>query len=523
MKSLNLLFIQLLFFSFSFAQKEQATVLSNPLYLGYGLDMKGTENLILVPENRSNPESRLIAVHFMKLNAQEKTNLPPVFYFRGGPGEYTNPKEFYSYFTRSRHSDALAFEVKTLNQKRDVILVSQRGASGSKCFPIYQFKYRYYVGNQYEAYDFEKLGERKRVALQKTLKGYEDLDVDLAGYDILNMIEDIEDIRQHLGYQKIAMVGNSFGSQTALAYLEQYPKQVDRAILSAVEPVSHNYDDPDELWKLLETIETYALQDENIKADLPKIGLLEAFKVIVKRLKEAPKTIVLASPKGKLDTVVIGIDDFRKSMTYPYANGRKHRMETFPKYITELYREDYKMLAYAALNARDGYDSDDIMPILVNHSIGISTKRAEELLNKKSVEWLGNINYHLDQFQSIPSSKVVSDEFRQTKKTAVPILLIHGDLDRNTPLSNSHYLMQYLENGHLITVKNGTHGAKWSLFLKDKVFGKKILTFMNVDFEKTPFQSIKNQLPTSYELEGLEFMPIKGKSFYEMEMELEKD
>ena len=139
MKSFNLLLLQLLFFSLSFAQKEQAMVVSNPLYLGFGLDMEGTENLMLVPENRSNPESRLIAVHFMKLNAKEKTNFPPVFYFRGGPGEYTNPREFYSYFTRSKHSDALAFEVKTLNQKRDVVLVSQRGASDSKCFPIFQF------------------------------------------------------------------------------------------------------------------------------------------------------------------------------------------------------------------------------------------------------------------------------------------------------------------------------------------------------------------------------------------------
>jgi len=521
MKCFNLLLIQLLVFSFSFGQKEKTTVISNPLYLGHGLDLKGTENLILVPENRSNPESRLITVHFMKLDAKEKTNLPPVFYFRGGPGEYTNPREFYSYYTRSQHSDALAFEVKTMNQKRDVILVSQRGASRAKGLPLYQFKYQYYLGNQYEAHDFEKQGRSKRKALQEALKEYQEVGVDVVGYDLVNMIEDIDDIRQYFDYQKIAMVGNSFGSQTALAYLKRYPKQVDRAILSAVEPVSHTYDDPDEVWKVFEKVEKYALQDDQIKADLPEIGLLEAVKVIAKRLEQAPKTVILKSPKGKVDTIVIGVDDFREAFTYPYAENRKNQLETFPKYITELYNENYNMLAYAALNARDGYESDDLMPLQVNNSIGITEKRAKALNSRKSVEWLGNINAHLDQVKSVATSKVVSDEFRRQEKTAIPMLLIHGDLDKNTPLSNSHYLMNYLENGHLITVNNGVHSTKWDLFLEDKNFGKKILEFMNVDFEKIPFQTFKKQLPTSFEFEGLEFMPIKGKSFYEMEMELE--
>ena len=41
--------------------------------------------------------------------------------------------------------------------------------------------------------------------------------------------------------------------------------------------------------------------------------------------------------------------------------------------------------------------------------------------------------------------------------------MIHGELDRNTPIQNAHDLLQYLENGYLAEVKGGTHGAKREL------------------------------------------------------------
>lgn len=494
-------------------------VISNPIYLGFDVDFRGTENLILVPENRANPDSRLITVHFLKFEAKEKSNLPPVFYFRGGPGESTEPTDFYPYYTRSERAKAFAFEVTTINQKRDVILVSQRAASMSRGLPLYQFKYRYFLGDKSTPHDFEKQGERQRRVLADTLRMYKQLGVDAAGYDFINLVQDIEDIRQYYGYDKIAMIGNSFGSQTALGYLKLYPTQVDRMLLSAIEPLSHTYDNPEGVWTILEKIETLAMADETIKNDLPEVGLLNALKAIVERLEKSPIDVTLDFPNEPSETVAIGIDDFRYSVLYPFANGRRNALETFPKYITEMYNGDFSALAFAALHGRDGDETDEIMPIQINNSLGISQLREQEINESDAARWLGDINRTFTQTRDATTSKVVDDAFRTQEQTDIPMVLIHGDLDKNTPLGNAHYLMDFLENGHLVTVKNGTHGTKWNLFLENESVGKQILEFMNVDFEKTSFSDFKKNLPDSYEFESLDFTPIRGKTLFEMELE----
>lgn len=491
------------------------TVLSNPLYLGYNLHMKGSENLIMVPENRSNPQSRTIGVHFIKLNAQQRTNLPPVFYLRGGPGEATSPKEFYTFYTRSKHSKALAFEVATLNQKRDVILISQRGASRAGGLPMFHFKYQYYVGSKTQAFDPQKSGQRQAKALKDTLCYYQKIGVDPAGYDIINLIDDIEDVRKYYGYSKLALVGNSFGSQTALAYLKHYPKRVDRALLSAVEPLSHGYDDPDEVWKVLQRVAAYAQADPAIKNHLPAIGLLGALKTIVKRLEKKPLQVTFELPRKGKQTVTIGVHDFHQNIFYAFAKGRRKRLETWPKYINELYNGDYRTLAYAALRGRVGHETENIMSIQIDNSLGISPQREKLLNTRKSVRWLGEINAASKSTRGATTSAVVSDDFRTPQVTQVPMVLIHGELDKNTPLSNATFLMKYLKNGHLITTQRGVHSNKWDLFLANKDVGTKILRFMEMDFTKTSFQEFKKTLPDTYAFAPLKFSKITGDTLFD--------
>lgn len=49
-----------------------------------------------------------------------------------------------------------------------------------------------------------------------------------------HLVEDIECIRQHLGFEKMLIVGGSWGSTLALAYAETYPERVSGLVLRAV-------------------------------------------------------------------------------------------------------------------------------------------------------------------------------------------------------------------------------------------------------------------------------------------------
>ena len=220
-------------------------------------------------------------------------------------------------------------------------------------------------------------------------------------------------------------------------------------------------------------------------------------------------------PGKKPQTVTIGVHDFQHTLFHPFSRGRLKRLASWPKYITELYNGDYRTLAYSALKRRVGHDSEEIMPIQMDNSLGISAKREKQLNNRPAVRWLGDINAEYKNTRKVTTSPVVNDAFRTHTKTDVPVLMIHGEMDKNTPLSNAHFLMQYLKNGHLIQTKRGTHGNKWKLFLRDQKLGKKILQFMAVDFNQTPFQEFRKTLPKTYEFPPLRFLPIQGKALFE--------
>ncbi|WP_163332058.1 alpha/beta fold hydrolase, partial [Klebsiella aerogenes] len=58
---------------------------------------------------------------------------------------------------------------------------------------------------------------------------------DLSGYTIAACADDVDALRQALGYPRIVLVGQSFGSQWSLAVMRRHPQIVTRAILSGVE------------------------------------------------------------------------------------------------------------------------------------------------------------------------------------------------------------------------------------------------------------------------------------------------
>lgn len=58
-------------------------------------------------------------------------------------------------------------------------------------------------------------------------------------YTLENNVEDIEALRKHLGLEKIAILGASYGGIVAQAYAIRYPKRVSKLILAVTSPSHH--------------------------------------------------------------------------------------------------------------------------------------------------------------------------------------------------------------------------------------------------------------------------------------------
>ena len=88
-------------------------------------------------------------------------------------------------------------------------------------------------------------------------------------------------------------------------------------------------------------------------------------------------------------------------------------------------------------------------------------------------------------------------------------------MDLSTPYENAIFLKNYLENGHLLTVKRGFHNAKRALIFADSSLMGHIYSFMNLDFDKDSFGAFKNTLPSEYELPAFDFWSLEGETLYE--------
>src|SRR2546429_6378996 len=63
---------------------------------------------------------------------------------------------------------------------------------------------------------------------------------DLTKYTTSIAMDDLDDVRAWLGYDRINLFGASYGTQAVLVYMRQHPEHVRSAILLAVAPTDLN-------------------------------------------------------------------------------------------------------------------------------------------------------------------------------------------------------------------------------------------------------------------------------------------
>lgn len=159
-----------------------------------------------VPEDRARPGGRKISLRVAVVRARSTRRLAdPVVYLIGGPG--------------GSAVDGAAGMLSVfggLNERRDVVLVDQRGTGGSN--------------------RLECPVPRTSLSTQKALATYvraclAKLDADPRLYTTAPAMDDLADVLRALGYRQVNLYGVSYGATAAQYFLVQHPELVRTAIL----------------------------------------------------------------------------------------------------------------------------------------------------------------------------------------------------------------------------------------------------------------------------------------------------
>ena len=420
---------------------------------------------LYVPENRADPRSRIIGVGFVRFRATGPAAGAPTFHLPGGPGS--------SYVAWLNDGSALSRRrvTKMLLPFRavgDVVLIDQRGFSTRGD----QLTYR----------------ERPAAApLDRPSTIHEDTKAwlsairlgvaaypgkDLSGYTIAACADDVDALRQALGYPRIVLVGQSFGSQWSLAVMRRHPQIVTRAILSGVEPLNNHYDMPSHIFASLQHLAWEADKDPRLAPWLPPGGLMAAVWAVRDRLAQAPVTVEATDGTGGPPrTVVLGLGDFQQALLSP--------PEVWPAMVLSLYHGHYEGLAAQAIRERAVSSKPEaLIGPLIDISLGVTPERQHLLRSDPGLAFMGAWNFdgYLAAKPFIPTPDM-GDELRTPVRSEIPVLFVHGDWDISTPMENPLGLVPYFPNSHLLRVHRGGHTARAALFDQDAPIVGPILDF----------------------------------------------
>ncbi|WP_197454544.1 alpha/beta hydrolase [Stieleria varia] len=444
-----------------------------------------------VPENRASESSRHIRLYGYQIKARKPSGYAPIFLLGGGPGQFFGDK----LIERLNHkpTGGMLGEVWEFAETRDVVFVNQRGA-GPAFMSMMFMTLGAPVG---EPYDHDAMKGRIQENYKMAIDRCAQQGIDLAGYDIMNVAADLDDVREKLGYEKIVLYGGSFGSQWAFCYMQKYPDHVDRAVLSGIEPIDHGWDSPQGIWNVIKRLEKRIAPDRD-KLGFPEVSLTDAIESIVKRLESQP----VRAKTGKTE-VVIGPADFQRAMLGGHGAHREthESIAKMPKFVYEIYMENYTVLAAKAAR-KNSVGASPLQAYLIDNSLDISEVRLSRIDNEPGRRWIGELNATYKATRDVTPTPVIPESFR-ILKTDLPVLMVQGDLDMSTPFENAKEQMEFSSNAHLIRIHGGTHAAIMQIAKHDPSFHDHVMRFLDADFSNQTIASLK--LPDELKLPPIEF------------------
>ena len=192
---------------------------------------------LVVLENRDKPQGGEVRLKVAILKARRVVAPDPVVYLAGGPGD--SPL-----VASSAGADPLSEgdwwnDTAAIRKKRDVVIISQRGAGGSTpsldCF-------------ESRASELARARRRavtetqERDILIRCRAEFDRKKIDVSMYSTPTLADDVADLARVLKQPKVNLYGISYGTRWGLAVMRRHPDLVRSAVLDGVYPPQINGD-----------------------------------------------------------------------------------------------------------------------------------------------------------------------------------------------------------------------------------------------------------------------------------------
>jgi len=388
-----------------------------------------------VPQSYENPSAGTIKLAYLVIKSKVADPKPdPLVFLPGGPGG-------------SVLTYADAYSGFSLSPDRDFVLIDPRGTGFSTPLcPILALGFFEVLGQNLTT---EQEYAKMKQLLSDCDQGLRASGVNRDNFNTSQNVEDLERLREHLGYEKWNLFGGSYGTRWAVNYMTTYPERVRSAILQGVFPPEiRMYDNI--------TTNFHNSVKKVFKSAKETFPNLETdFYAVYDELKANPYTFLM---DGKYFT--LNAQDFLLLSHFTLYSSTG--ILTYPAFVAAAKKKKNPELAFYIKGAGQLFSlvnlatywtvmgSDEVH---VDNEDRVSRDIAN---NPKLTTGMGLFanDYKVHDFWNVKSLQI---EGMETNVLRTPTLLVSGTYDPITPPANAELLAKRITNSYHMVFADGSH------------------------------------------------------------------
>jgi len=389
-------------------------------------------------ENRQAHRGRTIKLNVVVVPALEQSSKQePLFDLAGGPGiASTQAAAFY------------ATDVRHFLSHRDVVLVDQRGTGQSNPLQC-----------PHDDSPQHWLSEMYPVEYVKNCRQVLEQHADLTQYTTPIAMDDLDDVRAWLGYERINLFGLSYGSRAVQVYLRQHPEHVRSVVIMGVDPpyqklpLYHARDGQRAMYLLLDE----CASDSRCNAAFPQIKQ-ELARVLARLMRQPAAVNYLLPETGKPTRVEIARDVFAeklRALMYAPATSRQ-----IPFIIHHAASNDFVPFLNAVIprdrNAPDFIADGMYLSVTCAEDIPFIDPAFAARLNKSNLF----DNYRVAQQRracSLWPRGPLPNDYHEPVGADAPVLIVSGYMDPVTPPQWAEGVASHLPNSKHVIIRHDAH------------------------------------------------------------------
>lgn len=406
--------------------REQIIVRAGSLRTDTGKKYVADFGFLYTRETPGASSSRLIRIPFIRVRSPSGIRREPIFHLTGGPGQSNltyRPPDY-------------------LLKDHDFVLVGYRGVDGSvrmKCPEV-----RDAVIDTEDLLGDEAL-DKIRGSFGACATRLQNSGVNINSYTMLQVIDDIEKVRTYLGYGRINLLSQSYGTRLAYIYALRHRAVIFRSVMIGVNPPGRFVWEPANVDRMIDRYSEICRRNKKCSEQTP--DLAASMKRVLNQMPR--KWLLFSINPGKVkiisfiglyhrETAAMVFDAYLAAERGDYS-GLFFMSELFDRIFPKFYFGDTASKAVSAdLDKNRDYRREMNPPdSILGSPFGL-------------LLWASGGRWPID---------TIPDEYRTLRKSQTETLLVNGELDFSTPPGNMDDFMAVLERGQAVRLHNYGHCA----------------------------------------------------------------